>query len=74
MGKEISLVTLNLVDEEDKSERVMFHRYGDNNIEIEELLMDLNIIDDFDKDKKEKVLELAMALMSHKGEINILNE
>jgi hypothetical protein len=35
------------------------------------LLCELNIVDNFDEEMKEKIIELAMSLASHDGELDI---
>ena len=69
---EIALITIG--DENGKNEIIMQQAVRDNNIQIEELLIDLNIIDEFSEIKKEKLIELGLALVSHKGKINVLDE
>lgn len=57
---------------EDGTYEVLFQQVvRDNTSEITELLCELNIIDDFDNKKSEKIIELAMALSSHDGKLDI---
>ena len=56
----------------DGTNEVLFQQViRDNTSEITELLCELNIIDDFDDKKSEKIIELAMALSLHHGKLNI---
>ena len=56
----------------DGTNEVLFQQVvRDNTSEITELLCELNIIDDFDDEKSGKIIELAMALSSHDGKLNI---
>lgn len=65
------LIELRKIKEDGSSEIVSLQVVRDNTNEITELLCELNIIDDFDDKKSEKIIELAMALSSHNGELNI---
>lgn len=58
--------------DDDGTNEILFHQVvQDNTIVITELLCELNIVDDFNDVMKEKIIELAMALASHDGELNI---
>jgi HEPN domain-containing protein len=57
--------------ESDNKEVITFQIIRDNTHEITGLLSELNIIDDFNEEMKEKIIELAMALSSHDGKLDI---
>lgn len=64
-------IELTKVNEDGTCEVLFQQVVRDNTSEITELLCELNIIDDFDNKKSEKIIELAMALSSHDGKLDI---
>jgi hypothetical protein len=67
----MSKIELTKVNTDGTSEVLFQQVVRDNTSEITELLCELNIIDDFNDKKSEKIIELAMALSSHDGKLNI---
>lgn len=65
------LIELRKIKKDGSHEIVAQQAVRDNTNEITELLCELNIIDDFDDEKSGKIIELAMALSSHDGKLNI---
>lgn len=68
-GNSTSLVSVSI-----NKKVIMQQIVNDNNKQIEELLIDLNIIDDFSEANKDKIIELGLALISHNGKFNAIDE
>lgn len=65
------LIELRKIKEDGTKEMLFQQAIKDNTEEITELLCELNIIDDFNENTSEKIIELAMFLSSHDGKLNI---
>lgn len=56
-----------------KGQVLIANAVRDNNDAVEEGLMSLNIVDEFDDEKRDTVIDLAANLLSHKGNLSILD-
>lgn len=65
------LIELKKVNEDGTNEVLFQQVIRDNTSEITKLLCELHIVDDFNDEKSEKIIELAMALSSHDGKLDI---
>jgi hypothetical protein len=67
MEKVLGTVKVEKVLNKNDTQLIGIQKVGDNSKQIEELLLELNIIDYFDNNSREKFIELGLGLSLHKG-------
>lgn len=64
-------IIIEKINDDNSRDFVEFQDIRDNKEQIINLLCELNLIDEFDESKKEKITDLALALHSHAGPLDI---